>query len=90
MACKLYAMRNEGKFPDQLSDLVPTYFHDTQDLTFPTGDGRRRLDVEYFGGSDTDPADAALLRVAAERPGGAQVIVHTDTSGTLVPESKSR
>jgi hypothetical protein len=85
VACKLYAIDHGGKFPAHLPTLVPTYLPDARYLTFPSGDGKRRLAFEYFGGTDTGNPNDVALRVAAERPEGEQVIVHVDTTGAIVP-----
>jgi hypothetical protein len=90
LACRLYAVDHGGKFPETLPQLVPSYLPDAQFLAFPSRDGSHMLDYEYFGGTDTDPPDAVLLRVPPEQPGGPAVIVHADSSGMIRPTSNVR
>lgn len=83
VACKLYAVDHAGKYPETLSELVPSYLPDAKFLAFPSRDGSHALDYEYFGGTDRDPPDAVLLRIPREQPGGPAVIVHADLSGKI-------
>jgi hypothetical protein len=85
-ACKLYAGEHAGKYPDRLAELIPDYMPDARLLQFLSVDGTRPLDLECFGGSETDPSDGILLRVAAEQPGGLRVIVRVDMSGAIVKD----
>src|SRR5205814_58866 len=87
LACKLYAADHGGRFPDRVEDLLPAYIPDRKWLTFPSADGKRQLSYEYFGGHDTDPPDAVLIRVAPERPGGSSIVVRADQSGAIEKDS---
>ena len=90
VACRLYAVDHGGKFPETLPQLVPSYLPDAQFLAFPSRDGSRPLEYEYFGGTDRDRPDTVLLRIPPEQPGGPAVIVHADSSGMIRPTSNVR
>lgn len=83
LACKMYAADHSGKYPEHLADLVPSYLPDSRFIVIPSRDGKRHLDFEYFGGSDTDPPQGLLLRVPPDRPDGAEILVYSDTSAEI-------
>jgi hypothetical protein len=90
IACKLYAADHAGRYPESLQQLVPSYIPDAQLIAFPSRDGSRQLEYDYFGGTETDPPDAVLIRIPPEQPGGSAVIVHADISGAIEPISSAR
>ncbi|HWB60892.1 MAG TPA: DUF4190 domain-containing protein [Chthoniobacteraceae bacterium] len=61
VACKLYAVDNGGKFPDNVDQLYPTYLKD-QNLLIDPMDPTGATRYEYFGGKDTDPPEQVLLQ----------------------------
>lgn len=82
MACKLYALDHDGKFPKTLEELVPKYLSDETVLTGlkdPTG---RAGGLEYFGGSESDPKDKILAATTPRKPGQRRLILHADNSVT--------
>lgn len=87
--CKLYAMDHNGEFPPNVKALIPEYVQSLNWLSFRRTDGSRQFSFEYCGGSENDPPDTVLIRVPPERPGGYEVVVHTDMSGVVKSTSEA-
>jgi len=71
-ACVSYAGDHEGRFPQALSELCPTYLKD------PLTKNRAETDFDYFGGTTTDAPDKVLLRSKPAAKGQYQVVIHRD------------
>jgi hypothetical protein len=85
LACKLYAVDNNGKFPPALQALVPDYLLDTSIFVSPF-----RLDArvgyDYTSGlTDTSPASTILLEDKfSPEVGHVRVVCHVDGSAEMI------
>lgn len=94
LGCKLYATDNDGNFPNDLSELVPSYipvervFKSLLNPAYRAPDEfpplrSDEVDYEYFGagGKDTDPPSKTLLRSRYTTTDGKRSVVRFDLSG---------
>jgi len=82
VACRLYAVDHEGKFPTKLEDLVPDFIPDASDLLCPYPDPKNPVPFEYFGGSEKDDPDKILIASPAVA-GKARVFIYADGRGEV-------
>ena len=81
-ACKIYAAKNDGKFPAKLEDLIPEYLPDAEILACRYPDPKNPVAFEYFGGSEKDDPQKVLLSSPAV-PGKGRVFIYVDGSGIV-------
>jgi len=86
MACMQYAMDNDGKFPQNLDQLVPSYLPNRRLFVCPLSGNKTSTGYEYFGGKESDPADKILLQSKATTKRHERVIVRVDGSAQLKRE----
>ncbi len=79
-ACKIYAIDHDGKFPEDLEDLVPDFLPDAAVLECRYPDPKNPVGFEYFGGTDKDDPQKVLLSSPAV-PGKGRVFVYVNGSG---------
>jgi hypothetical protein len=73
VACKLYALDYNGRFPETLWDLVPDYLPTLADLKCPLSP-EERYGYDYFGGGSDRPREITL-RSKALTPAGERLEV---------------
>lgn len=85
VACQIYAIDHDGKFPAKLDDLVPEQLPDASLLLCPYPDAKSPKPFEYFGGSKSDPSDQVLAASPAV-PNKGRLFLYIDGSA----KAKSR
>jgi Domain of unknown function (DUF4190) len=80
IACKIYAVDNDGKFPAKLEELIPDYLPDASILACQYPDPAKPVAYDYFGGTEKDDPKKILLASPAVE-GKGRVIVYVDGSG---------
>ena len=85
LGCKLYASDNNGKFPDKLADLIPTYIQDEKLFVSPLSEKKEAMGYDYSGkgGTDSDAPKKVLLTSKDLTPDGKRIVVYFDGSGEL-------
>ena len=86
IACMQYAMDNDGKFPQNLEQLVPNYLPDKRAFVCPLSEDKTSTGYEYFGGKDNDDPNKVLLQSKATTKRHERVIVRVDGSAQLKRE----
>jgi len=87
IACFCYATDNDGKFPDNLDQLVPQYLPDRRVFVCPLSEDKTSIGYEYFSGlTSTSAPDKILLQSKATTKRHERVIVRVDGSAQLKRE----
>ena len=82
LACKEYAQDHDGKYPNELEELVPAYLPDRSLLLCPFAAPHAKRDATYIllARRGTDRPDAPLLRAPYGKRNGERVVIRTDMS----------
>ncbi len=84
LACKLYAMDNEGHFPASLDLLVPDYVEGKSIFHSPLAKDDAETSYEYASGrKDTDSPKEILIRDKYASKSGKRAIVYVDATGEI-------
>ncbi len=83
LGCKLYAGDHDGKFPDNLDQLIPTYLTDRRLFICPLSRDQSPDGYDYFGGQDSDPPKNVLLSSKSMTKRQERIVIHVDCSGEL-------
>jgi len=87
LGCKLYASDNDGKFPDNLEQLIPQYLPDRRVFVCPMSTDKTSIGFDYFSGfTDTSDPGKILLQSKATTRRHERVIVRVDGSAQLQRE----
>ena len=94
--CRLYALDHQGRFPMHLDELEPDYFVDVKSCRYGSeglkNDPLYRMDWLYFGAGFDESNPPQLLiaspQATTTREKQMREVVHGDTSGNVVEETK--
>jgi hypothetical protein len=83
VACRIYAVDNDGKYPPNLAALVPDYLPDTSTFVSPYAPEEKMGYVYHPGLSDTSPPAAVLIEDKFSEREKRRIVVFADGSGKV-------
>jgi hypothetical protein len=88
IACKLYAVDNNGKYPATLEELIPDYLLDRTIFVSPFAP-TEPMGYSYVPGlTDTSPPETELIEDKFSAGSGQRVVVRVDGSAVVLPVKK--
>jgi hypothetical protein len=87
VACRLYAVDNDGKYPAKLEDLLPTYLGNNREVLICPFDPSDPIGYVYYGAGmkDSDNSETKVFIVSKSlSKSKGRVVVYADTSGKVV------
>jgi len=85
LACRLFAMDNNGSYPASLFALFPDYLGENTIFGSPSSPNEP-LGFAYFGGKESDPPSELLLCSKDPTPDGKWVVLYKDFTFEVVSE----
>lgn len=83
LACKLWALDNDGAFPPSLEVLVPDYIPTTQVFISPFNSTMPMGYTYHAGLTENSPPETVLIEDTFAPGAGQNVVVHVDISGEV-------